>query len=285
VSGKSEFTGKTVDAAIEEAERTFGKSRTELQIHVLSQGSRGVFGLGGEPARISAADPTEPAEPQPTLVQTRVEPEVDAEDVVQSEILLAEAEAMDLEFGREPPTASPAGSRPRRVRSEHSADEREDFGEEGPAVAPEIISAAARDILQTLLQKMGFEVEVSIRPETEPVTLDVEGENLGILIGRRGDSLASLQFMVNVILSKQFRTWPRVVIDVQGYRSRREQSLTILGQRVADRVKRNHRPFTLEAMPANDRRVIHMTLSERTDVETYSIGEGQSRRVVIAPKR
>jgi spoIIIJ-associated protein len=91
--------------------------------------------------------------------------------------------------------------------------------------------------------------------------------------------------MVNLILSKNRRQWPRVVVDVENYRARREESLRSLAERIAYRVRRNGKPFTLEAMPASDRRIIHLTLRDRSDVETYSIGEGPARRVVISPKR
>jgi spoIIIJ-associated protein len=147
------------------------------------------------------------------------------------------------------------------------------------------VAATARDILDEMLDKMGFRVDVMVRSTADPIILDVEGENLGVLIGRRGDSLSALQFMLNLMLSKRFRHWPHVVIDIQGYRARREQSLRSLALRVAQRVRRNRRAFTLEAMPANDRRIIHLTLRERSDVETYSIGEGAARRVVVAPRR
>jgi spoIIIJ-associated protein len=130
---------------------------------------------------------------------------------------------------------------------------------------------------------MGFEAQVSVRSDGNPVILAVSGENLGILIGRRGDNLSSLQFMVNLILSKDRRQWPKVVIDVENYRARREESLTSLAERIAYRVGRQGRPFTLEAMSASDRRIIHLALRDRTDVETYSIGEGMARRVVVAP--
>jgi len=283
VSSGREFTGKTVEAATVEAEEALGKSREQLEIQVLSQGSRGVFGLGGEPARILVRDPNAPAAaPAPVAPAP---PSSRIEDTVAEQ---------------EPEPAQPArpARPPRRERAErvHEAADESAFeskrehssgavAEAKPEPPPEALAAAAREILATLLDKMGFDVDVSVRDGEDPVTLDVKGENLGILIGRRGDSLASLQFMVNVILSKEFRTWPRVVIDIQGYRARREQSLNSQGQRVAERVRRNRRPFTLEAMPANDRRIIHLSLRDRNDVETYSIGEGQSRRVVIAPKR
>jgi spoIIIJ-associated protein len=115
--------------------------------------------------------------------------------------------------------------------------------------------------------------------------LAITGNNLGVLIGRRGDNLAALQFMLNLLLSKNRRQWPRIVIDIENYRARREDSLRTLADRLAYRVRRNGRPFTLEAMPASDRRVIHLALRDRPDVETYSIGEGPARRVVIAPKQ
>ncbi|HEV3311955.1 MAG TPA: RNA-binding cell elongation regulator Jag/EloR [Chloroflexota bacterium] len=274
MSTGKEFRAKTVDAAIAEAEQQLGKTKDQLDIQVLSAGSKGVFGLGGEPARILVRDPA-------------AEPEIPAP----SEARLAEdngaaAEAPEPRAPRRSPVARP----PRPERERDSAPRRpvsDDFGEMGerPDVDPEVLAASAKEVVETMLAKMGFEVEVSVRSTDDPVTLDISGEDLGILIGRRGDSLAALQFMVNVILSKQYQAWPRVVVDVQGYRSRREQSLSSLGQRVAERVGRNRRPFTLEAMPANDRRVIHLSLRDRADIETYSIGEGPARRVVIAPKR
>ncbi len=250
-----QFTGKNVEAAIAEAEAQLGKSRDDLEIEVQSQGSRGVFGLGGEPARILVRDPSAPPPvevPAPSP-PTRVEWERPQARVAR-------------------PEPSPSLSEPAPAPERSHAE----VGE---------IAQPAEEIVGAMLTKMGFDAEVSVRSDEDPVTVDVAGDNLGVLIGRRGDSLTALQFMVNVILSKRFHTWPHVVIDVQGYRSRREQSLSSLGQRVADRVRRNRRPFTLEAMPANDRRIIHLALRDRRDVETYSVGEGPTRRVVIAPKR
>jgi len=153
------------------------------------------------------------------------------------------------------------------------------------AAATADLAAESSEVLQRLLDIMGFDVQVSVRSTDGPVILSVAGDNLGILIGRRGDNLSSLQFMVNLILSKNRRQWPRVVIDVENYRARREESLRSLAERIAYRVGRQGRPFTLEAMSASDRRIIHLALRERSGIETYSIGEGISRRVVVAPKR
>jgi spoIIIJ-associated protein len=148
-----------------------------------------------------------------------------------------------------------------------------------------ILAGEAKLVLVQLLVNMGFDAEVSIRNADDPIILAINGQNLGVLIGRRGDNLAALQFIVNLILSKNRRQWPRIVVDVENYRVRREESLRLLAERIAFRVRRSQKPFTLEAMPASDRRIIHLTLRERTDLETYSIGEGPARRVVIAPTR
>jgi spoIIIJ-associated protein len=272
LSNGTEFRGKSVEAAITEAEQQLGKTRDQLEVEILSQGSRGVFGLGGEPARIVVRDPS--------TVEVVAPPETVQPDNVPA---TAEAERHAQPRRRERPRRAPQEDRIEdNGAGARSAPERVEG--EIPAIDASEMARSAKEVTEGLLSRMGFDAEVSIRSE-DPVTLDVTGENLGILIGRRGDSLASFQFMVNVMLSKKFQTWPRVVIDVQGYRTRREQSLSGLSQRVADRVRRNRRPFTLEAMPANDRRIIHLSLRERTDVETYSIGEGASRRVVVAPKR
>jgi spoIIIJ-associated protein len=156
--------------------------------------------------------------------------------------------------------------------------------ESPPSVNGADLPDEAAEVLRNLLSTMGFDAEVTVRSNEDPVMLGITGQNLGVLIGRRGDNLSALQFMVNLILSKNRRQWPRVVIDVENYRARREESLRSLADRTAYRVRRSGRPFTLDAMPAGDRRVIHLCLRDESDVETYSIGEGIARRVVIAPK-
>jgi spoIIIJ-associated protein len=115
--------------------------------------------------------------------------------------------------------------------------------------------------------------------------LDIHGEDLGLLIGRRGDTLASLQYMVNLIVSRKIKAQQLVGIDVEGYRRRREESLRGLALRMADRVRRTGRSVTLEPMPANERRIVHLTLADDPDVLTVSMGEGDSRKVAVTPRR
>lgn len=256
-----DYSGRTVEDAIRAAEADLGVSRDDLDIEVLSSGSRGVFGIGAEDARI-VVHRRQPAPPPAVVI---------AEPAVSEGAESPEASAVHRETDL-------------LVPDEYEDEESEEGAEEAPQPIANLPEQATR-VLRELLVAMGFHAEVTVRSTETPVVLEVRGENLGALIGRRGDNLSALQFMVNLILARGRRAWPRVVIDVENYRSRREDSLRSLAERTAYRVQRNGRPFTLEAMPASDRRVIHLSLRERTDVETYSIGEGPARRVVIAPKR
>jgi spoIIIJ-associated protein len=269
-----EFTGKTVNDAIAKAESELSTPRDELAVEILSPGSRGVFGLGAEPARIRARVLTAPS---------NVREEIDGSATPAPEHRSApDSYPSTLETERRPSFAE--GDRDKTSSNLDRADDEESEDVVDPA-ASAALAQEAKEVLQNLLDKMGFGTEVSVRSASSPVILSVGGENLGILIGRRGDNLSSLQFMVNLILSKNRRQWPRVVIDVENYRARREESLRSLAERIAYRVARQGRPFTLEAMSASDRRIIHLSLRDRSGIETYSIGEGISRRVVVAPTR
>lgn len=215
-----EESAKTVNDAIAKALARLGKSREEVEISVLSEGSRGILGIGGEEARI--------------LVSVR--PEV-------------------------PPEA----------------------GKETEEIAKKVVEA--------LLEAMQIPAQVEVRSwpeagpgEITPLLLDIRGRDLGILIGRRGETLTSLQFLVNLIVGHRLQYWPRLVVDVEGYRSRREQALRNLARRTAERVRASRRPVALEAMPAHERRIVHLALQGHPYVITESVGEGESRRVVISPK-
>ncbi|MGH2448121.1 MAG: RNA-binding cell elongation regulator Jag/EloR [Chloroflexota bacterium] len=227
---EAEFSGRTIDEAIAEAEAALGASQEDLVIEVLASGSRGVFGIGAEQARIRAT-------------------------------------VQGAESDRERPERP--WTEPQEPRS---------------AAQTEQLAEDAQTVLERLLHAMGFDAAIEVQDGSEPLVLSMTGENLGLLIGRHGDNLSALQFMVNLILSKGRRQWPGVVLDVENYRSRREESLRALADRIAFRVDRNGSAFTMEAMPASDRRIVHLALRERPEVETYSIGEGANRRVVVAPR-
>ncbi len=159
------------------------------------------------------------------------------------------------------------------------------------------VAEVARNILERLLDLMGIMASVSPSAEfpaeflsdgsDEPagcVTLDVTGEDLGILIGRRGQTLASLQYMVRLIVGNRAQPGLPIIIDVEGYKRRRCESLRAMACRIAEQVKTRNAPFTLEPMPAFERRVIHLTLANDPDVTTESTGLGEARKVVILPR-
>ena len=154
------------------------------------------------------------------------------------------------------------------------------------------ITEVARGVLEALLEKMGM--AASVVPQAEevvaegeapaPVLFDIEGDDLGILIGRRGQTLACLQFILRLIVGHQTKTWLPIVVDVEGYKQGRFEKLQALACRLAEQVKDRREPFTLEPMPAYERRVIHLALADHPDVTTESVGLGEARKVVIRPK-
>ncbi|UCB44220.1 MAG: protein jag [Dehalococcoidales bacterium] len=155
-------------------------------------------------------------------------------------------------------------------------------------------SEITRSILERLLELM--EIEATVQPQTfqttngeeqatSPFAFNVTGEDLGILIGRRGQTLATLQYMVRLIVSHQMKVWTPIVIDVEGYKQRRSEALQTLAVRMAEQVRTRGTPFTLEPMPAYERRIIHLALADHPNVTTQSIGEGDLRKVVILPDK
>ena len=156
------------------------------------------------------------------------------------------------------------------------------------------IAEVAKGVLETLLARMGLVASVvsQTKPPVEAgkggspvIALDITGDDLGILIGRRGQTLVALQYVVRLILAHQVKARVPVVIDVEGYKQRRYEALQALALRVAEQVKARERAFALEPMSAYERRIIHLTLAGDPDVTTESTGEGEARKVVIMPKK
>jgi len=163
--------------------------------------------------------------------------------------------------------------------------------EEAPPIE-QSVEQIARETLQELLAKMEVKAGVSIRPEEEmpqgedapPFILDITGDDLGVLIGRRGQTLQDLQYITRLIVSREVQRWVNLVVDVEKYKARREQSLRQLAQRMAEQVSFGRQPIALEPMPPNERRIIHVVLRDHPIVTTKSIGKGEQRKVTIVPK-
>jgi len=292
-----EAEGRTTNEATEKALQQLGLRRDQVDVEVLSEGKPRLLGFRGEPARVRV---TPKAAPAPRAVRAPVsepveEDEFEDEDEEAEEVESAD-EADDLEDEDED-EEDEEYDEDDEDEDEESAPPAELTRRNAPVVAVPAPDASeveiAVGVLANLMQLMGLEATVTPRePETAgdglgmiESVLDVEGEDLGILIGRRGQTLMSLQYVLNLILSK--KTGRRVAygVDVDGYRRRREEALVSLAKRTASRVRGTGRSVTLEPMPPNERRIVHMALADDPAVLTVSIGEGEARKVAITPAR
>jgi spoIIIJ-associated protein len=137
------------------------------------------------------------------------------------------------------------------------------------------------EILDTLLGLLGVTGKVEVLSDEIPLALDIKGDDLGILIGRRGQTLACLEYITKLIVVGRLKTWLPLSVDVAGYKERRRDSLQRLALYLAEQVKSRRHSITMEPMPADERRIVHLTLADNPDVTTQSIGEGEDRKVVI----
>ena len=277
-----EASGKSIEDAILQALARLGRNRDEVEITVLQEPSRGTRGMGARDARVRVyLKPTRVARPAPSVVtpdmaETFLD-EGDDEEIAYSEDAYAEDEEPFEEYEGDMADLEPLITAPlREVVSEDASIE-------------EIAIAA----LRLLLGHMGVHAtveaaEVESDDEEEPVTLNIHSDDqdtLSLLIGRRGETLSALQLLVSLIVSKQTGSRERIIVDAESYRVRREQNLRSMARRIAAQVRHSGHPIALEAMPPNERRIIHLELQEVDDISTESTGEGDQRRVVVSLKR
>ena len=284
-------SAKTVAEAIAEAQQRLGLSADEIDVTVISEGSKGFLGMGGENARIlampkailsrRAPDVARTLPPSPSVVQPRDEISLDEEQSP----LVSRARKQAAEAGRELPQAVIEPS----LAPAPTAQADEEAPDSGQTEAARADSAAvaevAVEVVRDLLQRMGLTATATIRSTANPVVVDVLGDDLGLLIGRHGETLTSLQYLVNAIVGRRVNRWCKVIVDVEHYRVRREEVLRSLANRQASRVRQIHRDIKLDPMPANERRVVHMTLQSSPWVVTNSVGEEPNRCVVISPRQ
>ncbi len=200
--------------------------------------------------------------------------------------------------GRPASTRQPGGrNRSRKSqRNQRQAPPRQTAPRRPSTVSDEVLQeyeAIAKATVRDLVDLMAINADVmavdnpSVMPvgvdDPPTVFIDINGPDLGLLIGRRGENLSQIQYLVNLLVNREVDQWVRVIVDVEGYRTRREESLIGLAERVGRQVARNNRPISLEPMPPNERRIVHLTLQDHDDVSTESSGEGNSRRVTISP--
>ncbi len=186
------------------------------------------------------------------------------------------------------------GAKPARVRLVLRTPPTTPPSTEPPATAKpsdsDEIAHLAATTLEGILERLGFDARVEAywsnasSGAKRPLVLNIEGKDLGLLIGRQAETLSALQYLVRAIVNQQTHRWLNIVVDVEHYRERREESLRRLALRMAEQVARTGRPVVLEAMPAAERRIIHLALRDHPDVYTVSVGEEPRRKVTIRPK-
>lgn len=245
-----EVIAPSVDEAVEKGLDDLGIPRDAVEIEILDEGSRGLFGLGSRQARVrltikAARRPERPSvqKPEPAPVEEpRPQPAVEP----QAETLTSEEE---------------------------------------------YLVTTARETVRELLDKMkvrGATVTAEFGEADDdrsraPINVDVHGDDLSILIGRRAETLNALQYITSLIVSKELGRFVPIVVDVEGYRVRRDNQLRQLARRMAEQAIKTGRRQILEPMPANERRIVHIELRENPDVTTESVGEDPRRKVTIIP--
>lgn len=286
-----EVSAKTVNEAITKACIELETASDRLEIQVVSEGSSGFLGFGAKPAVIKVR---KKAEPEPEL-----EVPVKKEEPVK-------AAGPKMPAGEPKERRKEAPRPPRRENAAPREEKRENRWETAPvrtvkeSVQPpqqnrepktgeEIaqIKESAETFLKGVFGAMGLEVTLAMayNQENDSLDIDFSGDDMGILIGKRGQTLDSLQYLTSLVVNKDQKEYIRVKLDTENYRRRRKETLENLARNIAYKVRKTRRPVSLEPMNPYERRIIHSSLQGNKWVETYSEGKEPYRHVVVAPKR
>lgn len=267
-----EIIAPTVEEAIAQGLAQLGLTADAVSVEVLDAGNKGLFGLGKPQVRvrltvvpppgteIPAAEP-KVRQPEP-VIESKKEPKKEAKRV--------EPEARQTERGPEKPAA------PKEVDEQPEHDALLDHTEA---------------VISKMLYLLDLEAQVSAhygateRDGRRNIHVDIRGKDLSVLIGRRSETLSAFQYIASLIVGKETQQFIQLIVDVEGYRDRREKQLIQMAKRMADQVAKTGRRQTLEPMPSSERRVIHIALRDHPDVKTESTGEEPYRKVMILPKK
>ncbi len=245
-----EIEEKSIDAAIETACQEFGVPREKLNIEIISEGNGGFWGMLSKKAKIRAS-------------------------------LLSLDVSFDLKVNDNPPV---------KVESQFkitakSSPEKEERQTVPPVIADSLLAPRAKEILEGILQRMSFECQVTVQETPEKIILNIEGDGSGLLIGKRGQNLDAIQYILNKAINRADADRKMIMVDSESYRKRREDSLLVLAERIREKVKKTKKPVSLSNMNAHDRRIIHLALQEDESLITKSRGEGEYRKIVILPAK
>ena len=246
MSDKREFYAATVEEALDKASSALGVSRDQLSFEVLDQGSVGFLGIGTRDARI--------------LVRLSEEPQL-------------HAPAPTADRKPEPPVEeSPETTRPPEEEPATTDDD-----------VPHDLIVAVDEFMTSLIDAMGFDATVDAYDAGDVIAVDVATKETGLFIGQKGETIDSIQYLLNVAIYKDRPFFKRIVVDSEGYRQRRVEAIQGMAHRIARRVLREKRPLSLPPMSPGERRVVHLFLKENPNVTTSSEGQEEDRRVIVSP--
>ena len=256
-----EIIAPTVEEAIAQGLTELGLTADAVSVEVLDAGTKGFFGLGKTQVRVRLTVNPAPGEMN---VQTESAPAPKPQ-----------AERVEVSEARLPsPVPSPSATKEAEARPEHDA-----------------LLDRTESVVSKMLHLLNLQAQVSAhygsteRDGRHNIHVDIRGNDLSVLIGRRSETLSAFQYIASLIVGKEEQQFVQLTVDVEGYRDRREKQLVQMAKRMADQVSKSGRRQTLEPMPSAERRIIHIALRDHPDVKTESTGEEPYRKVMILPKK
>lgn len=295
MSGK-EYTAKSIEEALEKALNEMMLTRDDIEYEVVTQPSKGFLGFGQKDAVVRVRKKMI-KELNHIIADIREERKVVEKAPVQEEkapveeekpVVEAAPEAVQ-EVAEETVQAEPVEEEP-AVEEKETAPAVEEVQEDkekkaaDKAAAMERAKEKGKQFLSKIFEEMNMDVTIDVKEKNGYLVFDLKGENLGILIGRRGDTLDSLQFLMNLVINEKNSTKVKGIIDIENYRAKREETLIGLSRKLAAKARKTGQKVVLEPMNPQERRIIHMALQNDRRVTTYSEGEEPYRKVVIVPE-
>jgi spoIIIJ-associated protein len=274
----TEIEGKTIDEAIEKACNEFGVPRDKLNIEIVSEGSQGFFGIGAKRAKIRAR-----------LLSIHMEEESFEKPAIKATPVLPVAAAVFPQVRKEGKPGKREAYREharaaKTIKEPAKEISRESVRDAGKETDQEL-AMKAKTLLSGILERMNIEAPVTADAREDAIVLNIQGDGGGLLIGKRGQNLDALQYLVNKATNRSGEDKKMIIIDTEAYRKRREDALVSLAERLGQKVKKTRKAVTVSHMNAHDRRIIHLTLQTDSSLTTKSRGEGEYRKIIIMPAR
>jgi len=276
-----EIIAPTVEEALLQGLSQLGLTADAVSVEVLDSGSKGLFGLGGRQVRVRLSVNPPPGEVEPASAsKPKPAPVKKAESAPKAK----ESKPAPKAEAKPKPEPRRAEKKPAQAESAPVAAKKMDNPDSDPVLD------TTESVVSKLIHHLGMKAQVSAHydetstDDRRTIKVDVRGDNLSALIGRQAETLNAFQYVASLIVGKQTQQWVQLVVDVEGYRERREKQVRQIALKVVDQVIKTGRKATLEPMTASERRVIHIELRGHPAVTTESTGEEPHRKVVILPK-